>query len=142
VAERIILFVGSIIVIFIGISLIKSANDDPPKKEVNIPIRKLALSAFVVTWCNAQAIIDGTMLLGAMRAALDETQGWVFLAAVMSASALWFFGITFFLQIFGNRFTSRVISWINLICGFVIIAYGIKLLVQFFILLNADNSAL
>lgn len=136
VAERIILLVGSLIVMFIGISLIKNAKDEPETKDVDIPFRKLALSAFVVTWGNAQAIIDGTMLLGASRAAMSESAGWTFLFAVMCASALWFFGITFFLRLFGSRFTPRVIRWINIICGIVIIAYGVKLLIQFFILIS------
>jgi L-lysine exporter family protein LysE/ArgO len=66
---------------------------------------------------------------------LTHAQGWTFLSGVMCASAIWFFGITFFLQIFGSRFTPRVISWINIVCGAVIIAYGIKLLVQFFLII-------
>jgi len=135
-AERVILLVGSLVVMLIGIFLIKNANDTPETKDVDVPIRKIALSAFVVTWCNAQAIIDGTMLLGAFRATTSEAQGWIFLFAVMCASTIWFFGITFFLQLFGSRFTPRVIRWINIICGIVIIAYGIKLLVQFFIIVN------
>jgi L-lysine exporter family protein LysE/ArgO len=135
-AERVILLVGSLVVIFIGISLIKNASDEPETKDVDVPLRKLALSAFVVTWCNAQAIIDGTMLLGAFRATMGESEGWIFLFAVMCASTLWFFGITFFLQLFGSRFTPRVIHWINIICGVVIIAYGVKLLVQFFLLIS------
>jgi L-lysine exporter family protein LysE/ArgO len=135
-AERVILLVGSLVVMFIGISLIKNASDEPETKDVDVPLRKLALSAFVVTWCNAQAIIDGTMLLGAFRATMGESEGWIFLIAVMCASTLWFFGITFFLQLFGSRFTPRVIRLINIVCGVVIIAYGVKLLVQFFILVS------
>jgi L-lysine exporter family protein LysE/ArgO len=135
-AERVILLVGSLVVIFIGISLIKHASDEPGTKDVDVPLRKLALSAFIVTWCNAQAIIDGTMLLGAFRATMSESEGWIFLFAVMCASTIWFFGITFFLRLFGSRFTPRVIHWINIICGVVIIAYGVKLLVQFFMLIS------
>ncbi|MDR0425325.1 MAG: LysE family transporter [Clostridiales Family XIII bacterium] len=133
-AERAILLAGSIVVAFIGISLIRHAGDAPETKTVDVPLRKLAFSAFVVTWGNAQAIIDGTMLLGASRAAMGESDGWVFLFAVMCASTLWFFGITFFLQIFGSRFTPRVIRWINIICGVVIIVYAGRLLAHFLIL--------
>jgi L-lysine exporter family protein LysE/ArgO len=135
-AERVILLIGSVVVMLIGIFLIKNANDAPEEKDVDVPLRKIALSAFVVTWCNAQAIIDGTMLLGAFRVTTSDAQGWVFLVAVMCASTIWFFGITFVLQLFGNRFTPRIIRWINIICGVVIIAYGVKLLVQFFLIVN------
>jgi L-lysine exporter family protein LysE/ArgO len=131
-AERVILLVGSLVVMLIGISLIKHANDEPETKNVDVPLRKIASSAFVVTWCNAHAIIDGTMLLGAVRATMGESDGRIFLFAVMCASTLWFFGITAFLHMFGSRFTPRVIRLINIICGAVIIVYGAKLLIQFF----------
>jgi L-lysine exporter family protein LysE/ArgO len=121
---------------FIGISLIKNVSDEMETKDVDVPLRKLALSAFGVTWCNAQAIIDGTMFLGASQAAMSESDGWIFLFAIMCASAIWFFGITFFLHIFGNRFTPKAIRLINIVCGAVIIAYGIKLLVQFIMLIS------
>jgi L-lysine exporter family protein LysE/ArgO len=70
------------------------------------------------------------MLLGASRATMGP-DGWLFLAGVMTASFCWFFGITILLHIFGSKFTPKIIRWINIICGVVIIAYGVKLFVQF-----------
>jgi L-lysine exporter family protein LysE/ArgO len=49
----------------------------------------------VVTWFNPQAIIDGTMMLGAFRATLSGTEGYLFICGVATASLLWFTGITF-----------------------------------------------
>ncbi|MDR1378327.1 MAG: hypothetical protein LBJ36_04680 [Synergistaceae bacterium] len=45
-------------------------------------------NACVVTWLNPQAIIDGTMLLGAFRATLPSDKGWHFTIGVMFASLL------------------------------------------------------
>jgi L-lysine exporter family protein LysE/ArgO len=85
----------------------------------------------VVTWLNPQAIIDGTMMLGAFRATLPADEGWHFIIGVMLASFLWFTGITVILHIFQHKFTPKIIRIINIICGVVIIAYGVKLFVNF-----------
>jgi L-lysine exporter family protein LysE/ArgO len=132
ILEKIILIVGSLLVVYIGISLLRSKAGDEAGADVNIPLLKVISTACVVTWFNPQAIIDGTMLLGASRATMPGRESWVFIAAVMTASFLWFFGITIFLQIFGGKFTPKVIRRINIVCGIVIILYGVKLLVNFF----------
>lgn len=63
--QKVILGLGSLIVIYIGIGLLRSKASLEGGRDVNVPIWKLAGSAFVVTWLNPQAIIDGTMMLGA-----------------------------------------------------------------------------
>ena len=68
--QKVILGIGSLIVIYIGIGLLRSKASLEGGRDVNVPIWKLAASAFVVTWLNPQAIIDGTMMLGAFRATL------------------------------------------------------------------------
>ena len=61
--ERGILLVGSFIVIYIGIGLVKAKGSLNNSTEVNIPLIKVVTTACVVTWFNPQAIIDGSMLL-------------------------------------------------------------------------------
>ena len=87
--------------------------------------------ACVVTWFNAQAVIDGTMLLGAFKATMSHTQSLHFLFGVISASCLWFTGLAIVVSIAGNLITPRVLNLINKICGAVIILYGLKLLWHF-----------
>ncbi|MBR2619845.1 MAG: LysE family transporter, partial [Firmicutes bacterium] len=48
-----------------------------------------------------------------------------------SASVLWFLSITTIISLFSAKFTDKTLRWINIICGAVIIFYGIKLLVTF-----------
>ena len=130
--EMAVLLIGSLIVIWIGISLLRSKDDSlESSKDVNVPILKVISTACVVTWFNPQAIIDGTMMLGAFRATLPAAEGLKFISGVATASFCWFLGITAFLTIFSNKFSSRVLRVINIVCGCVIIFYGLKLLYQF-----------
>ena len=63
--QKVILGIGSLIVIYIGVGLLRAKASLEGGKDVNIPIWKLFTTAFVVTWMNPQALIDGTMMLGA-----------------------------------------------------------------------------
>ena len=65
--QKVILGIGSLIVIWIGIGLLRSRASLEGGRDVNVPIWKLFTTAFVVTWINPQALIDGTMMLGAFR---------------------------------------------------------------------------
>ena len=125
--ERIVLLVGSIIVIWIGIGLLRSKSFLDRETNVNIPILRVITTACVVTWFNPQAIIDGSMMLGAFRAALIGDEATKFIFGVTSASFIWFFGITGIIASFSGKLTERVLRVINIICGIVIIFYGFKL---------------
>ena len=70
--QKVILAIGSLIVIWIGVGLLRSKASLEGGKDVNVPVWQLITSAFVVTWLNPQAIIDGTMMLGAFRATLPS----------------------------------------------------------------------
>lgn len=131
ILEMIILLVGSIIVIYIGFGLIRSKGNMDSSTDVNVPLKKVITTACVVTWFNPQAIIDGTMMLGAFRASLPAEEGFKFIMGVMGASMTWFLGVTLFITIFSNKFTNNILTWINRICGAVIIFYGFKLLLSF-----------
>lgn len=129
--ELAILLVGSIIVIWIGIGLLRSKGSMDSSTDVNIPILKVITTACVVTWFNPQAIIDGSMMLGAFRASLPKEEGLKFIAGVTSASCLWFTGITTFISVFSSKFTDKILRGINIVCGAVIVFYGLKLFYTF-----------
>lgn len=126
------LLVGSLVVIWIGVSLIRSkAALDTEAKAQELGFFKTASRAFVVTWLNPQALIDGTMLLGATRASLGAGEGVYFLLGTSYASALWFFGITTVISLFSSVMSDKVLRVLNIICGCVMIFYGLKLLYSF-----------
>lgn len=129
--ELAILLVGSIIVIWIGIGLLRSKGSMDSSTDVNVPILKVITTACVVTWFNPQAIIDGSMMLGAFRASLPKEEGLKFIAGVTSASCLWFIGITTFISVFSSKFTDKILRGINIVCGAVIVFYGLKLFYTF-----------
>ena len=58
-----VLLVGSLIVCWIGIGLLRSkATLDTSRADVNMPVLKLAGKACVVTWFNPQALIDLSLI--------------------------------------------------------------------------------
>ena len=129
--QKVILGIGSLIVIWIGIGLLRSKASMEGGKDVNVPIWKVISSACVVTWFNPQAIIDGTMMLGAFRASLPAGTDAFFIGGFASASILWFLGISTVISLFSAKFNEKILNIINKVCGAVIIFYGCKLLWSF-----------
>ncbi|MFA9423006.1 MAG: LysE/ArgO family amino acid transporter [Sedimentibacter sp.] len=125
--EILVLLIGSVIVIWIGIGLLRTKSSMDTDTNVNVPILKVITTACVVTWFNPQAIIDGTMMLGAFKATLPAGQDFNFILGVASASGAWFLGISTIISIFSGKITDKVLRIINVVCGLVIIFYGIKL---------------
>ena len=129
--QKVILGLGSLIVIWIGIGLLRSKASMEGGRDVNVPIWKVISSACVVTWFNPQAIIDGTMMLGAFRASLPVGTDAFFIGGFARASILWFLGISTVISLFSAKFNEKILNIINKICGVVIIFYGCKLLLSF-----------
>ena len=129
--QMVILCVGSLIVIYIGISLLRAKTQDLEKDQPTMSIKKTISSACVVTWFNPQAIIDGTMMLGAFNVTLAAGQETPFITGVACASFSWFIGLTFLISLISSKFNAKVMRWINVVCGVIIIGYGIKLFVSF-----------
>ena len=129
--EKIVLCVGSLVVIWIGIGLIRAKAELSNDADVAVPLLKVATTAFVVTWINPQALIDGTMLLGACRADLPAGSELPFVLGFASASIIWFFGISVLITLFSAKITGKLLKLINIVCGIVMIFYGLKLFWSF-----------
>lgn len=125
-----ILLLGGLVVVYIGVSLLKSSVRQIGGAQ-QMPLGKIVWAACVVTWFNAQAVIDGTMLLGAFKASMTEAQSLHFLFGVLSASCLWFVTLAMVVSLAGSLVTPRVLGFINKICGAVIAVYGLRLLWYF-----------
>lgn len=126
-----ILFIGSLIVICIGIGLVRSEPTELGENASDMTILRTVTSACVVTWFNPQAIIDGTMMLGAFSVTLPRAGSYLFLIGVMSASCIWFTALTLLISMFSKHFTKYVMQKINIVCGLIIIFYGCKLMYSF-----------
>ena len=125
-----ILLLGGLVVVYIGVSLLKSSVRQIGGAQ-QMPLGKTVWAACVVTWFNAQAVIDGTMLLGAFKASMTEAQSLHFLFGVLSASCRWFVTRALVVSLAGSLVTPRVLGVINKICGAVIAVYGLRLLWHF-----------
>lgn len=137
--------VGGGLVIAIGIVLIvprRKKDAEPAKKDtagnaararMSQPgLRGVFVAALLVTWCNPQAFIDGTMMLGAFRATFGGADGLAFVAGACMASLVWFPGMALIVSALGSRFNDRILRVINVVCGLVVIAYGLRLIAAFF----------
>ena len=123
--EMVILLIGSIIVIWIGIGLLRAKDTMDTSTKVDIPILKVISTACVVTWFNPQALIDGSMMLGAFKATLPEGTDAFFVGGFASASVLWFLSVSTVISLFSAKFSDKTLRIIYIICGAVIIFYGL-----------------
>ena len=71
------------------------------------------------------------MLFGAFHASLPAGLEVPFVLGAGSASVLWFFGVTTLISLFSAKFSDKVLRVINIVCGCVIIFYGLKLMYNF-----------
>lgn len=129
ILKSIILLIGSVLVTLIGIKLIRDAgevNNNSIDKR-NQSLIQIFLTCFVVTWLNPQAIIDGSLLLGGFHASLPSNTAIYFILGFCTASFLWFTSISSITLFLNNKFNSNIIKAINIICGIVLIFFGLKL---------------
>ncbi len=122
----VVLLLGCIIVTHIGIGLIKSASQVSDNEDIDNSLIRIIISCFAVTWLNPQAIIDGSLLLGGFNASLPLDISRYFILGVCMASFLWFNSLAVFIVKFRNKL-NKIIKWINIICGVILIFYGLKL---------------
>ncbi len=132
ILKAIILFIGSIAVIYIGVSLLRSKVEIKKEMDVNKTLIQIVGICFAVTWLNPQALIDGSLLLGGFRASLTGPNANIFILGVTLASFTWFMMITTIITSFKNIFNEKVLGTINIICGLIIIFYGLKLGLNFY----------
>jgi len=122
VLNGLILLSGSVLVIFIGFTLIRShpqiSNDIDLESNSFL---KIIGVYFALTWFNPQAIIDGTLILGGFKASLPESMSTYSVLGVCLASCLWFVSLATITLQFRTKINTHIMRWINIICGSIII---------------------
>lgn len=131
ILEFLILGIGSLLILYIGYGLLRAKPEIAADINMNVPLYKIIVSAFVVTWLNPQALLDGTMLLGAFRASLSDLDGQHFLMGVMLASLIWFFGLSGVTYCMKSKINVKILRAINIVCGLIITGYGMRLFYLF-----------
>lgn len=125
--KYLIIALGSLAIIYIGINLIRSETTVEADEQPTHTIMKTITTCFAVTWLNPQAIIDGSLLLGGFKASLTSLQGQQFIIGVILASTLWFLSLSLLISFFKHIMNHKHLKVINVICGIVLIGFGIKL---------------
>ena len=126
-AELVILLSGSLFVTWIGIGLLRAKGSMSLSESVDVPLPKVIATACLVTWFNPQALIDGAVMLGAFKASLPPGQDTSFILGVAAASSLWFLAISTIILLFSAKITNATLRKINIVCGTVVVFYGVKL---------------
>lgn len=127
ILEMLILLIGSIAVVYIGIQLMRSTIDVKDEINVDKSIFQVILACFMVTWANPQALIDGSLLLGGFKASLPDEGAFIFILGVCMASLSWFLGLATIVSTFKRNFSNKILKAINILCGGIIIYYGLRL---------------
>ena len=136
--KLIILGIGCIIITYMGICLIVKRERISVERKEHLDIKQIIISSFTVAWLNPQAIIDGTILFGSLRSTLPENTAYLFITGVCFASIIWFNVIALITHKIIDKF-KNTIKYVNIICGVILIFFGIKLGYSFImILLNND----
>ncbi len=130
------LLIGGGVVVWIGIGLLREKPTMRSGRDVDMPLSQVAVKACVVTWFNPQALIDGTMLFGGFRASHPGSASLQLIFGSSAASLLWFLGITVLISCFSARFSDKLLRLINMVCGTVILFYGVRLILRFFQLMG------
>lgn len=128
-----VMLIGAIVVVNIGVQLIRSTSNIKQEVDVNQSMLQVIVNCFMVTWVNPQALIDGSLLLGGFRLALPYEASGLFIIGVCFASMVWFVGIVTVVANLKHNFNNKVIKIINVICGGVLVYYGLKLGYSFLI---------
>lgn len=128
VLNLVILTVGALIVIWMGVGLVRAEASMDGNQDTSIPLFKVMLTACAVTWLNPHALIDGTVLFGGARASMDADAGNLFIIGVALASAFWWLALSTFVGLLKDKITPKLLKAVNIMCGAIIIIYGLKLL--------------
>ena len=123
-----IMIIGGIVLICMGGKMLFAAQAQSTTESFAPKFSTEVWTAFVLTWFNPQAVIDGTMILGAMYASLVGFQRSLFILGVSAASLLWFTLLATMISTFKTCFSSKLLKYINIVCGIVIIFFGARLI--------------
>lgn len=129
IVKIIVMLIGGALTSYIGFNIIRSAKQTAIGSDSKKQTFKQALmTALIVSWGNPQAMIDGTMMLGASRATLTFEQSILFITGVVTASFIWDHGITIGFNLLRDKLPKKFLLAINLISGIIVAVYGLYLI--------------
>ena len=125
---RIILsLLGSLVLFMMGYKLITSSQVTEVGEEQKIGTGYLK-KAVLVTYANPQAIIDGALIYGALRATYSSGSLASFFMGNVTASILWFGGLSTTVAVFKNTKVLSNLKWVERVCGVLMLLMGAKVI--------------
>lgn len=129
---------GGAFLVYLGIKLATDKNT--PQKILDstktFSFFNVLKYCFILTWFNPQAIIDGSLMFGGIRASMPADGLNLFIFGLVVGSPLWFFAITSLAGSVRSKITPKVFMIINKTCGIFLTLYGAKLIYELIKLLG------
>ena len=123
-----IMVIGGTVLVYMGGKMLFASHAQCTAEFPTSKFLSVIWTAFVLTWFNPQAIIDGTMMLGAMYASFAFHQRFSFITGMCIASVLWFTLLVTIISTFKIYISVKFLNSINAFCGVVILLFGARLI--------------
>lgn len=117
---------GSGFLVYIGYGLLRKKVQALDSSKASV-VGSLWKAAFLLTWCNPHALIDGSVLLGGYQSALSSTEVYIFAGGLALASSTWFISLSTIVNRFRTSLTPKSLGVINRVCGIAMLVFGIRL---------------
>lgn len=130
--------IGGAVLIFLGVKIFRTN----PIKQIRKHRRKKNkliedyISVLLLTLSNPLAVfLFVAAFAGIGVVSSDDTmfQSWLIVAGVFGGAMLWWFLLTFFVNLFRKKFRLKQLWWINKIAGLLIIVFGVASMLSIFI---------
>ncbi|MFD1429169.1 LysE/ArgO family amino acid transporter [Lacticaseibacillus mingshuiensis] len=124
-----IMLIGGAVVVWMGWGILRSAHSAQFGNDSQVlTLREAFGEAWIVAFANPQALVDTSVTLGALRSTLTAAQAIPFLLGIITSTAIWFVAITTLIGLLKNRLPRRLLMWVNIISGFIVMGYGVVLI--------------
>ena len=120
--------VGAGFLMYIGYTLLRRSSPSVDTTKPSV-IGSLWKAAFLLTWCNPHALIDGSVLLGGYQSVMTGAETALFSVGLAIASSTWFISLSALVNHLKSSLNVRAFGVINRLCGLTMIGFGIKLAV-------------
>ncbi len=121
---------GGLFLLYLGIKFLRTsaAAFSETRKSQSLSILQLLGNTIVLTWFNAQAIIDGAIIFGGVRASIEQNvASHAMLAGIAIGSFSWFLGLAFLASQFRHFLGPKLFAALQILCGICLILFSFRL---------------
>lgn len=121
------LAMGALFLIYIAVGQLRSSKIQQAVAGRKMSYLAISRAAFVLTWFNPHAILDGSILLGSYSAKLSPNDSRLFLLGIAMASPLWFTTLTSTAVFFSGKISPAKLIWINRVSAVALLSFSLGL---------------